>query len=189
MINGFRKELRPMVRLAAPLAMAELGWMIMGFVDTVMAGRIDAASIGAGGLGSMLFFPIEVSGTGLLSGMDTLVSHAMGARDDRDCRRTLIAGLWLTLAITPFVMAALLLSVPTPGPPFRSRTRTSSRQSLFRRSQPASIGFRPTLRRASRSARWCRKSPRRRPRSRGSCSAVSPSRRRSITSRRSVSSA
>ena len=43
MIAAFRKELRPTVRLAAPLAMAELGWMIMGFVDTVMAGRIDAA--------------------------------------------------------------------------------------------------------------------------------------------------
>ena len=28
-----------MLRLAAPLAMAELGWMAMGIVDTVMAGR------------------------------------------------------------------------------------------------------------------------------------------------------
>ena len=37
MIAELRKELRPMVRLAAPLAMAELGWMAMGFVDTVMA--------------------------------------------------------------------------------------------------------------------------------------------------------
>ena len=34
MIAGFRKEIRPMLRLAAPLAMAELGWMAMGFVDT-----------------------------------------------------------------------------------------------------------------------------------------------------------
>ena len=33
----FRQEIRPMLRLAAPLAMAELGWMTMGFVDALMA--------------------------------------------------------------------------------------------------------------------------------------------------------
>ena len=40
MIAGFRREIRPMFRLAAPLAMAELGWMTMGFVDVIMAGRL-----------------------------------------------------------------------------------------------------------------------------------------------------
>ena len=44
MTGGIRKELRPMLRLAAPLAMAELGWMAMGFVDTLMAGRLGAAA-------------------------------------------------------------------------------------------------------------------------------------------------
>ena len=82
MIAGLRRELGPMLRLSAPLAMAELGWMAMGFVDTIMAGRIDAVSIGAGGVGHMLFFPIAISATGLLMGMDTLVAQAFGARDD-----------------------------------------------------------------------------------------------------------
>src|SRR5438445_1850307 len=112
MIAAFRKELRPMLRLAAPLALAELGWMAMGFVDIIMAGRINAASIGAGGVGSMLFFPIAISGTGLLSGMDTLVSHAFGARDDEACRRTLIQGLWLSLGIAPIVVLLFLATIP-----------------------------------------------------------------------------
>ena len=38
MIARVRTELRPMLRLAAPLAMAELGWMAMGFVDVVADG-------------------------------------------------------------------------------------------------------------------------------------------------------
>jgi multidrug resistance protein, MATE family len=109
---GFRKELRPMARLAAPLAIAELGWMAMGFVDTIMAGRIDAVSIGAGGVGHMLFFPIVVTGTGFLLGMDTLVSQAFGAHDDEDCRHTLINGLWLALALSPPVVAAFLATIP-----------------------------------------------------------------------------
>ena len=36
-----------MLRLAAPLAVAELAWMAMGFVDIVMAGPLGAAAIGA----------------------------------------------------------------------------------------------------------------------------------------------
>ena len=59
-----RKELGPMMRLAAPLALTELGWMLMGIVDTIMAGRLNAAAVGAGSLGNMLFYPIAISGTG-----------------------------------------------------------------------------------------------------------------------------
>ena len=34
-----RTELRPMLRLALPLVIAEIGWMGMGIVDTIMVGR------------------------------------------------------------------------------------------------------------------------------------------------------
>ncbi|HXA49797.1 MAG TPA: MATE family efflux transporter, partial [Candidatus Acidoferrum sp.] len=112
MIAGFRREIRPMFRLAAPLAMAELGWMTMGFVDVIMAGRLGPAAMGAGGVGGMIFFPIVIAGTGLTSGLDTLVSQSYGAKDDEECRRSLIAGLWLALAITPVVTVLLLAVLP-----------------------------------------------------------------------------
>jgi len=112
MIPGLRQEIRPMLRLATPLAMAELGWMTMGFVDTVMSGRLGAAAIGAGALGSMLFFPIVICGTGMLAGMDTLVAQAFGSRDDATCRRMLVQGMWLALAISPIVAVLLALTVP-----------------------------------------------------------------------------
>jgi MATE family multidrug resistance protein len=105
--GGLKREFRPMLRLAAPLAIAELGWMAMGFVDTVMAGRLGAAAIGAGSLGGMLFFPIAICGSGLLLGMDTLVAQAFGARNMQDCRRSLVNGLWLAGAVAPLVAAAL----------------------------------------------------------------------------------
>ena len=60
-----KKEFRPMLRLAAPLALAELGWMIMSVVDTMMAGPLGAAAVGAGSLGGMLFYPIATAGTGV----------------------------------------------------------------------------------------------------------------------------
>ena len=106
-----RREWTPMLRLATPLAVAELGWMAMGFVDTVMAGRLGPAALGAGSLGQSLFFPIAICGSGLLLGLDTLVSQAFGAKNEPDCRRSLVAGLWMALGVAPVVAAALWGSV------------------------------------------------------------------------------
>ncbi|HUI53653.1 MAG TPA: MATE family efflux transporter [Bryobacteraceae bacterium] len=101
-----------MLRLAAPLALAELGWMAMGVVDTIMAGPLGAASIGAGSLGSIVFYPIAICGTGMLLGMDTLVAQAFGADDARDCRRTLVNGVWLGVALSPLLVLALWALIP-----------------------------------------------------------------------------
>ena len=43
--NAVTRDSHPMLRLAAPFAIAELAWMLMGFVDTVMAGRLGPAAI------------------------------------------------------------------------------------------------------------------------------------------------
>ena len=101
-----------MMRLAAPLALAELGWMAMGVVDTIMAGPLGAAAVGAGSLGAMMFFPIAICGTGLLLGMDTLVAQSFGRGDLRDCRRTLVNGVWLGAALSPLLVLVLWATIP-----------------------------------------------------------------------------
>jgi MATE family multidrug resistance protein len=117
---NLRQEFRPMLRLAAPLALAELGWMAMAVVDTIMVGPLGAAAVGASSLGGSVFYPIGVVGTGLLLGMDTLVAQSFGARDPRDCRRTLVDGCWLALGLSPVIAAALAALVP-----LLSRSRTN----------------------------------------------------------------
>ena len=101
-----------MMRLAAPLALAELGWMAMGVVDTIMAGPLGPAAVGAGSLGAMMFFPIAICGTGLLLGMDTLVAQSFGRGDLRDCRRTLVNGVWLGAALSPLLVLVLWATIP-----------------------------------------------------------------------------
>jgi MATE family multidrug resistance protein len=93
-----------MVRLAMPLVLAELGWMLMGIVDTMMVGRVSAAAIGAVGLGTTVFYFVAITLGGVLLGLDTLVSQAFGAGDSEDCRRSLIGGIWLALLLIVPVM-------------------------------------------------------------------------------------
>ena len=101
-----------MMRLAWPLALAELGWMAQGLIDLIMAGPLGPAAIGAGSLANMLFYPIAICGTGLLLGMDTLVAQSFGASDPRDCRRTLVNGVWLALALTPPLTLVIFGLIP-----------------------------------------------------------------------------
>jgi len=101
-----------MLRLAAPLALAELAWMTMGIVDSIMAGRLGAAALGAGSLGTMVFYPIVTAGTGMLLGMDTLVAQAHGANNPTEGRRSLIAGIWLGLALAPLTSLVILGLMP-----------------------------------------------------------------------------
>ena len=74
-----RPEFRPMFALAVPVVLAELGWMAMGVVDTLMVGRLSPEAIGAVGVGSSMFTAVAVFAMGLLLGLDTLVSQAFGA--------------------------------------------------------------------------------------------------------------
>ena len=101
-----------MLRLAWPLALAELGWITQGVVDLMMAGPLGPAAMGAGSLGNMLFYPTATAGTGLLLGMDTLVSQSFGASDPADCRRTLVNGVWLALILTLPLTLAIWALIP-----------------------------------------------------------------------------
>ena len=105
------EETRPMLRLAIPLVLAELGWMTMAIVDTMMVGRQahSAEAIGAVSLGSILFASAAIFGTGLMLGLDTLVSHSYGSGDIEDCHRSMVNGLYLCLAISPVLMGIIYL--------------------------------------------------------------------------------
>jgi MATE family multidrug resistance protein len=98
-----------MLRLALPLIIAEIGWMLMGIVDTIMVGRLpdSAQAIGAVSLGSVIFYAIGLIGAGLLLGLDTFISQSFGAGDIPDCNRSLINGVFMAIGLAP-VLCALI---------------------------------------------------------------------------------
>lgn len=103
-----------MLRLALPVIAAEIGWVSMGLVDTVMVGRLGPAAIGAVGAGSILFFAVMMVGFGTIYALDTFVSQSFGAGRIDECHRWLFAGfqvasiLAIVLTGLSFGLVALL---------------------------------------------------------------------------------
>ncbi len=107
-----------MLRISIPVILAELGWMAMGVVDTIMVGPLGPAAIAAAGIGTSLHMAFAIFGMGLLLGLDTLVSQAFGARDIGATHSWLLHGVVMALLLTTPLMlicAALYFAIPSLG--------------------------------------------------------------------------
>ena len=119
-LENIRREWPPLLALAWPLVLAEIGWMAMGIIDTVMVGRLpdSAVAIGAVSLGGILFSTCSIFGGCLLLGLDTVVSQAYGAGRMAECHRALWNALYLCVVLTPLltiVNAAVAAGMPRFG--------------------------------------------------------------------------
>ncbi len=106
-----RAEIPPMLQLALPLVLAELGWMSMGIVDTIMVGHLpdSAVSLGAAALGQVLFHTLAFGIGGMLLGLDTVLSQAYGGTRIDDANRSLQHGLVLAGILTVILMSIVAL--------------------------------------------------------------------------------
>lgn len=100
-----------MLHIALPVVAAELGWMAMSVVDTMMVGRLSAEAIGAVSIGTVLFYAVGVVGTGMLLGLDTLVPQAFGAKRWEECHRWLFHAVAMAAPLGAVLMLPLFLAV------------------------------------------------------------------------------
>ncbi len=98
-----------MLRLALPLVLAEVGWMLMGVVDTIMVGHLPhpAQTISAVALGGVLYNTLAFGIGGVLLGLDTYISQAHGAGEWDDANRWLLAGTVLAAMLAALLMASV----------------------------------------------------------------------------------
>jgi MATE family multidrug resistance protein len=96
------EELRAVLRLGLPVAGTQVAFMLIGVVDTMMLGRVDALSLAAGGIGNMWHWAWLSVGLGLVLGMDPIISQGFG-RGDRNA---------VAVGVQRGLVVALLASVP-----------------------------------------------------------------------------
>ncbi len=100
-----------MLHIALPVVAAELGWMAMSVVDTMMVGRLSAEAIGAVSIGTVLFYAVGVVGSGMLLGLDTLIPQAFGSNRLAECHRWLFHALCTALPLGVALMLPLFLAL------------------------------------------------------------------------------
>lgn len=100
-------DLRDTLRLAGPVVGAQLAQMSMGFVDTVMVGRLGPEALAGVALGNTIFFFLLIVCSGVVQAVGPMVSQAYGAGAAEPITRSVRQGLWLAAALA--VPAVLLL--------------------------------------------------------------------------------
>lgn len=108
----FLHEARALLRLTGPLVLAQLAQTSMGFVDTVMAGRVSAVDLAAVAVGSSIFFPVFLFLIGLLNAVTPLVAQARGRGDARAVRHSIRQGMIIGAATGLLLMPVLWLMTP-----------------------------------------------------------------------------
>ncbi|MSO96666.1 MAG: MATE family efflux transporter [Rhodospirillaceae bacterium] len=108
----FSQEFRATLKLALPLAAAQLAQMGMGITDTVMVGALGRDALAAGGLAAASFFSITAVLQGGLIGVGILIAHARGADDLARISPVLRSGAVLALLITACIVPVFWFAEP-----------------------------------------------------------------------------
>jgi MATE family multidrug resistance protein len=94
-----RSELRSLLTLAAPIMIAQLANTAMGFVDTVMAGRVSPRDLAAVALGNSLWVPVYLLMTGILLATTPKVAQRFGGGLHNEIGPLVRQALWLALLV------------------------------------------------------------------------------------------
>lgn len=97
-----RHEFVALVRLGWPVVVSQVGFMLMGVVDTVLVGRFAPEALAGVALGNTWSFGWIIFGRGMAAGVDPLITQAIGAGDERAFHRSLATGaVLMTIVAVP----------------------------------------------------------------------------------------
>jgi MATE family multidrug resistance protein len=102
---------REVARLAYPIVLTQMSQTLMHVVDGIFVGRLGAAELGALGFAGIWLWTVFSIFSGAATGVQTFVSQAWGAGDERSCGRWAWQGIYAivpaaALAVASFVLIA-----------------------------------------------------------------------------------
>ena len=95
------------LRLAGPLILGQVASVAMGFVDTIMAGRLSAAALAAVALGGALWSGVILFIMGTLMAVPAFVSQLDGAGRRREVGPLIHQVIWIALGLATLGIIAL----------------------------------------------------------------------------------
>jgi MATE family multidrug resistance protein len=110
--SQYLSELKRTLLLATPIAAGHLGQMILGFVDTLMIGRVGVVPLAASAFANVLIHFVFIIGVGLLSSVAVLVSHAHGAANRSEAAEVLRRGLLIAFLSGCLMFGLLWAGLP-----------------------------------------------------------------------------
>lgn len=102
-MSSYRLHIKETVKLAYPVAIGQLGHIMMGVVDSLMVGRLGAENLAASSIANSVFFLIFVIGLGITFAISPLVAIDAGAGRSRESGSILKNGLVLNI-IAAFIL-------------------------------------------------------------------------------------
>lgn len=94
---GRRSEFIGLLRLAAPLVLAQLAQNGLGFVDTLMVGRLGPGALAAMALGTTTFFTTAIITSSVLYAVGPTVAQAIGGGRRDEAGHVASQAMWLAL--------------------------------------------------------------------------------------------
>lgn len=84
---SYSKHIKETILLADPVMIGQLGFMMMGVVDSLMVGEIGAAPLAAASLGNSLTMVIFIVSLGVAIAVTPLVAISNGAGNQKECEK------------------------------------------------------------------------------------------------------
>ena len=100
----FIEQTRKLLKLAYPILIAQLIQNLMGFADTVMAGRVSATDMAAVAVASSVWLPIILTISGILMALAPIVSQYAGAKAFNKVANATYQTAWIAVSLGILVL-------------------------------------------------------------------------------------
>lgn len=111
-LHKFLTDTKSLLKLAYPILIAQLIQNLMGFADTVMAGRVSATDMAAVAVASSVWLPIILTISGIMMALAAIVSQYAGAKAFDKIANATFQTAWIGL----FLGCAVILLNAVVGP-------------------------------------------------------------------------
>jgi len=111
-LNKFVLSTKSLMKLAYPILIAQLVQNLMGFADTVMAGRVSATDMAAVAIASSIWLPIILTVFGLIMALASIVSQYAGANKFEQVAKATQQTAWIAITLGVLFIALFFSIAP-----------------------------------------------------------------------------